>query len=94
MNKVTTTYNMPNGYSGTRTLLRSYAYLKNPIGFVCNNMKVYGDTYTARLPGHKMILTQDAGFVNYVLKDNHTNYGKSAFTAGRLSEFLGKGMLF
>ncbi|HVX48713.1 MAG TPA: cytochrome P450 [Chitinophagaceae bacterium] len=87
-------YNMPVGYSGIRTLLRSYQFLKNPVSFVSRNMDIYGDTYTARLPGHKMILTRDAAFVNYVLKDNHTNYSKSSFTSGRLSEFLGKGMLF
>jgi cytochrome P450 len=57
-------------------------------------MDIYGDTYSAKLPGQKMILTRDAAFINHVLRDNHTNYGKSPFTSTRLAQFLGKGMLF
>ena len=86
---------MPKGYSGTRTILRSYKFLKDPIGFVSNNMQIYGGTYSAKLPQYpNLILTQDAAFVNYVLKDNHTNYHKSPFSAERVSGYLGKGMLF
>jgi cytochrome P450 len=86
---------MPQGYSGLRTMLRSYRYLKDPIQFVSNNMALYGGTYSARLPQYPyFILTQDAAFVNYVLKDNHTNYHKSPISAGRVAEYLGKGMLF
>lgn len=95
MSNETPAYNMPKGYSGMRTMLRSYKYLKDPIAFVTNNMRLYGGTYSARLPQFpNFILTQDAAFINYVLRDNHTNYHKSPLTAGRVAEYLGNGMLF
>lgn len=88
-------YNMPKGFTGVRTMLRSFAYLKDPTGFISNNMRLYGNSYSAWLPQYpNFIITQDAGFINHVLKDNHTNYHKSPLTAHRVAEYLGNGMLF
>jgi len=90
-----TKYKMPKGFTGVRTLLRSYAFLKDPTGFICNNMRLYGNSYSAWLPQYpNFIITQDAGFINHVLKENHTNYHKSPLTAHRVAEYLGNGMLF
>ena len=78
-----------------RTLLRSYRFLRDPIQFLTDNMNLYGGTYSAKLPSlPNIILTRDATFISYVLKDNHTNYHKSPLTIDRVVEFLGKGMLF
>jgi len=95
MSNNTTAYHMPEGYSGMRTALRSYRFLRDPIKFVCTNMALYCGTYSAKLPQYpNFILTQDAAFINYVLRDNHTNYHKSPLSSGRVAEYLGKGMLF
>lgn len=86
---------MPKGFTGVRTMLRSYAFLRDPIGFISNNMRLYGNSYSAWLPQYpNFIITQDAAFINHVLRDNHTNYHKSPLTADRVAEYLGKGMLF
>src|SRR5580658_6992017 len=88
-------YQLPKGYNGFFTMIRSFRYLKDPIKFVTTNMQLYGGTYSARLPQYpNFILTQNAAFVNYVLRDNHTNYHKSPLSSGRVAEYLGKGMLF
>lgn len=88
-------YHMPKGFTGVRTMLRSYKFLKDPISFVSNNMRLYGNSYSAWLPQYPyFIITQDAAFINHVLRDNHTNYHKSPLTAGRVAEYLGNGMLF
>lgn len=95
MPNAVTKYNMPKGFTGVRTLLRSYAFLRNPTGFISKNMQLYGNSYSAWLPQYPyFIITQDAGFINHVLKDNHTNYHKSPLTAHRVAEYLGNGMLF
>ncbi len=95
MSNYSTAYNIPKGYSGLRTAVRSYRFLKDPINFICNNMQLYGGSYSAKLPQYpNFILTQDAAFINYVLRDNHTNYHKSPLSSGRAAQYLGKGMLF
>jgi cytochrome P450 len=95
MGNNTSAYHMPPGYSGMRTAIRSYQYLKDPIKFVSTNMALFGGNYSARLPQYpNFIITQDAAFINHVLKDNHTNYHKSPLSSGRVAEYLGKGMLF
>src|SRR5690606_12995722 len=40
-----------------------------------------------------MIVTQDPGFIEYVLKGNHRNYHKSKILTEQLGRFLGKGLL-
>jgi len=58
-------------------------------------MEKFSGTYSAIMPGNQgVILTQDAAFINYVLKENHTNYHKSEFTADRAGALFGKGLLF
>jgi cytochrome P450 len=58
-------------------------------------MTKFSGTYSvATLTGHHLILTQDPAFINYVLKENHTNYHKSELTAERAAKYFGKGFLF
>ncbi len=52
-------------------------------------MAIYAGTYSAVLPGGQhFILTQDPGLINYVLRENHTNYHKSELTSKRGEGFL------
>ena len=88
-------YHLPPGYSLLETALRSPQFMRSPLSFISNNMEKFGDTYSAVLsPKHSLILTQDPLFVNYILKDNHTNYHKSALSADRAAVFFGNGLLF
>ena len=88
-------YHLPAGYSLFQTVLRSFKFLRNPIGFISDSMARFSGTYSALLPQKRLlILTQDSDFINYVLKDNHTNYHKSELSAGRAAVFLGTGLLF
>lgn len=90
-----TGYRVPPGYSTMRTLWRSFAYLKDPIKVVTGNMELFSGTYSAVLPGNlHLILTQDPSFIQYVLRDNHTNYQKSALTSDKAVRYFGKGVLF
>ncbi len=41
----------------------------------------------------RIIATQDAGLIEYVLKSNHRNYHKSRIQTEYLGKFLGKGLL-
>jgi cytochrome P450 len=95
MDNNTSVYNMPKGYDGMRTALRSYRFLRDPINFISTNMALFKGTYSARLPQYpNFIITQDAAFINHVLRDNHTNYHRSPLSSGRVAEYLGKGLLF
>jgi cytochrome P450 len=58
-------------------------------------MTKFSGTYSvATLAKHHLILTQDPAFINYVLKENHSNYHKSELTAERAAKYFGKGFLF
>ena len=58
-------------------------------------MEKFGCTYTATLGlRKKIILTQDADFINHILKVNHKNYHKSPLATERAVEFFGNGLLF
>lgn len=58
-------------------------------------MKKFSGTYSvATVKKYSLILTQDPAFINYVLKENHTNYNKSELTAEKGAKYFGKGLLF
>ncbi|HWK04586.1 MAG TPA: cytochrome P450 [Puia sp.] len=95
MNTENKTYHLPAGYSAFQSILRSYRFLSNPIKFVSLNMAKFSGTYSvATLRKYHLILTQDPAFINYVLKENHSNYHKSSLTAERAAKYFGKGFLF
>src|SRR5258708_6268722 len=95
MNTENKTYHLPAGYSALQSILRSYRFLTNPIKFISRNMDKFSGTYSvATLKNYRLILTQDPAFINYVLKENHTNYHKSSLTAERAAKYFGKGFLF
>ncbi len=90
-----TKYKFPDGYSFLRTILNSREFLSSPIEFIGKSMNAFSGTYTARIGlRRKLIVTQDAGLINHILKDNHRNYSKSELMSERAVEFLGGGLLF
>lgn len=95
MSEQTKKYNLPDGYSIFKTAFKSKAFLDNPIQFMGDTIEKFGDTYTATLGfGRKIIITQNATFINHVLKENHKNYNKSRLTSDNAATFFGKGLLF
>jgi cytochrome P450 len=88
-------FHLPVGYSLPQAILRSYRFLKNPVKFIDNSMKRFGGTYSAIMPPRRtLILTQNASFISYVLRKNHTNYQKSEFSSNNAAKYFGKGLLF
>ncbi|GGB12926.1 cytochrome P450 [Puia dinghuensis] len=88
-------YHIPKGYSSLQVMLRAFRFSRSPITEVCGNMKKFGDTYSALFPGNlQLILTQDPGFINHVLRERHTNYQKSEMSAGRGAQLFGNGLVF
>lgn len=89
-------YHLPRGYSERQIIFRSFRMLGNPIQAITHNMKKFSGTYSLVFPGsHQLfIITQDPGFTNYVLRENHGNYHKSDLTSERAGRLFGKGLLF
>lgn len=94
MKQTTTKYNFPPGFSLLQSALKSTAYLKDPIGFITVYLEKFSGSYTSALgPSSKIIITQNADFINHVLRENHKNYQKSPF-ADMVAKFYGKGLLY
>jgi cytochrome P450 len=95
MQSENTIYRLPKGLSKFQTVARSFRSARHPIQTISENMERYEGTYSAVLPGNQhFILTQDPGLINYVLRENHTNYHKSALTSTRGGRLFGNGLLF
>ena len=88
-------YNYPAGYSFIQTAFKSNKFIDNPILFMQDSIGKFGNTYSASLGIKKKILiTQNADFISYVLKDNQKNYKKSPLSTERAVELFGNGLLF
>jgi cytochrome P450 len=88
-------YNFPDGLTLSQSLLRSGFSLNNPIPLITKNMVVFSGTYCVSLGKNmKIIITQNADFINHVLKENHKNYKKSVLSTDRAAKLLGNGLLF
>ena len=95
MNIEKKTYHLPKGFSQFLTIARSFRSSRHPIHTISANMERFSGTYSAALPGNlKFILTQDPGLINYVLRENHSNYQKSPLTAARGRRLFGNDLLF
>ena len=89
------TYHLPRGLNKFQTIARSFRSSRHPVQSISENMERFSGTYSAALPGRmQFILTQDPGFINYVLRENHTNYHKSALTSAKGGRLFGNGLLF
>jgi cytochrome P450 len=90
-----TKYHFPAGHNRLQSLLASVQFLKDPIGIITRNMQKFSGTYSGFLAGRgKFIITQDPDFVQYVLRDNHTNYQKSELSTKTAAGLFGNGLLF
>jgi len=88
-------YRFPPGNNRLQSLLASITFLKNPIRAISRNMEKYSGTYSTFLTGTgKIILTEDPDFIQYILKDNHTNYQKSELSTKTAARLFGNGLLF
>lgn len=88
-------YQFPRGNNRLQSLLASITFLKDPIRAICRNMTKYSGTYSVYLPGNgKVILTEDPDFIQYVLRDNHSNYQKSELSTKTAARLFGNGLLF
>lgn len=96
MAKDHTEYYLPDGFSTAGLIYRSIRYyFRSSIEAININMARFGDSYTAVFPGNRLVIvTRDAGFINHVLRENHTNYHKSEFTSDRAGRLFGNGLLF
>ena len=84
---------MPSGYSFLQSMVRTYKQIKDPIGAMEESMARFEGTYAVNLGLKRMIVTQDPGFIDHVLRVNHKNYHKSPIQTDQLGKFLGKGLL-
>ncbi len=88
-------YKLPPGNNLWRSLLASFTFLKDPIRAISRNMIRYSGTYSATLFGRgKIILTEDPDFIQYVLRENHSNYQKSELSNKTAARLFGNGLLF
>jgi len=88
-------YNLPHGVTRLQSLASSYKILTDPIALVTMRMKRFGGTYSAVIPGKgRVILTQDGDFVNYVLREHHTNYQKADLGTAEAVKQLASSLLF
>ncbi len=87
-------YHFPEGYSLLQTAINSSDYLKHPIRFITKSLEKFSGSYSGSLgPNRKIIVTQDPGFISYVLREHHTNYHKSPFAA-HVAQYFGNGLLY
>lgn len=77
-----------------RSLIRLQRFFTNPIPFMNENLKEFGDTYCFSLRHNKInILTTNPDVIQHVLRKNSTNYEKPQARVDVLGEFIGKGLL-
>jgi cytochrome P450 len=88
-------YHLPKGYSSFQVMLRALRLARSPIAEIDGNMKKFAGSYSAVFPGNiRLVLTQDPGFINHVLRERHTNYKKSEMSSGRGALLFGNGLVF
>jgi cytochrome P450 len=75
--------------------MASVTFLRDPIGTISENMRKFSGTYSGYLMGiGRFIITEDPDFIEYVLRENHTNFQKSALSTETAARLFGKGLLF
>ncbi|MGB0524037.1 MAG: cytochrome P450 [Flammeovirgaceae bacterium] len=86
-------YRYPKGITPLQLFTRSLRLLRYPIHTISDNMKHFGGTYAAPMGKHKIIVTQDPEFIDYILRKNHKNYDKSKILTSTLAKYIGHGLL-
>src|SRR5437868_2403895 len=92
---MSTQYKYPTGITILQSLASSYKIISDPIALLTMRMKRFGGTYSAFIPRKgRVIVTQDADFVNYVLRENHNNYQKAQLGTSVAVRQFGNSLLF
>ncbi|MFK7774278.1 MAG: cytochrome P450 [Saprospiraceae bacterium] len=77
-----------------RSIIRLQRFIQNPIPFLNENLKEFGDTYCFSLRYSKVnILTIDPDVIQHILRKNADNYEKPDGSTNALARFIGKGLL-
>jgi cytochrome P450 len=88
-------YQLPQKFPFYKSTLNAFKYLKDPVDFLSKRMDEFGGSYTPHLtPTLSAIVTRDADFISYIIKENHRNYKKSDYFGKTSIEFFGNGLLF
>ena len=79
--------------SSIESLLDTAEMVKNPVEVFEKYRRKHGSTFKFNFGGlRKTIVTADPDFLQYVLKENNSNYHKSHIQVKRFVEFQGKGL--
>ena len=72
-------FNYPTEIKGRRKLYSLVNGLSNPLDTISGNHRIAGDSYRikANFTNKNFIFSQTKEFVEYILKQNHTNYYNS-----------------
>jgi cytochrome P450 len=88
-------YNLPPRFPFLKATFNAFKFLKDPVNFLNNRLNEFDGTYCPSLtPKLKAIVTKDANFISYIIKENHRNYKKSDYFGKSSVEFFGNGLLF
>ena len=88
-------YHFPAGNTMLQSLAGSFKLIKDPIGYLSIEMEKFSGTYSGFMPDKgRVIVTQNSDFVNYVLRENHTNYKKAKLDTDVVAKQLGTSLLF
>lgn len=95
MKKTKPKYRLPKGYLALFSLDKLYMIIRNPIKFISLSMQKFGGSYSVKLvSGRYVVMTQDAGLIEHILRTNQQNYHKSEISAVRGARYFGHGLLF
>ncbi|MFK8005462.1 MAG: cytochrome P450 [Saprospiraceae bacterium] len=88
------THTLPPKSPRYRSIIRLQRFIQNPIPFLNENLKEFGDTYCFSLRYSKVnILTIDPDVIQHILRKNANNYEKPDGSTNALARFIGKGLL-
>ncbi|WP_461451947.1 cytochrome P450 [Mucilaginibacter sp.] len=88
-------YNFPDGNTTLQSLLGSFKLVKDPISYLSGEMEKFSGTYSGFMPDKgRVIVTQNSDLINYVLRENHTNYKKAKLDTDLVAKQLGTSLLF
>jgi cytochrome P450 len=82
----------PPGPPGHWLLGHTFAYERDPLGFMTRCAREYGDVVSLRFPGMPTVMFNHPDQIEYVLRTAHQNFIKDKFTR-RMKPLLGEGLL-
>lgn len=90
----TKNYILPPKAPRYKSILRLQRFMKNPIPFMNENLRTYGETYCFSLRYSQVnILTIDPDLIQHILRKNVANYEKPDASTSALAKFIGRGLL-